>query len=139
MLSWWLWMTVIAAGVSAAPFALAQPVPPRRPPIERVEPSRKQPPADTPEAHKTEPKPEAHKPETPKPEAPQTKKPTEGVECLANLHAEGWDAEPAKPQAQKSECSVPEPVAVTRFRVRDQVVEFPDRPILACRFAGRLG
>ena len=49
------------------------------------------------------------------------------------------DAEPAKPAAGRSECSVPEPVAVKRLRVRDKVVEFPDGPILDCRFAARLG
>ena len=42
-------MTVLAAGASAASVALAQPMPPRRPPMERVE-SPKQPPARTPEA-----------------------------------------------------------------------------------------
>ena len=34
---------------------------------------------------------------------------------------------------------MPEPVAVKRLRVRDKVVEFPDGPILDCRFAARLG
>ena len=56
-----------------------------------------------------------------------------------SLRAGGWDAEPAKPAAGRSECSVPEPVAVKRLRVRDKVVEFPDGPVLDCRFADRLG
>ena len=34
---------------------------------------------------------------------------------------------------------MPEPVAVKRLRVRDKVVEFPDGPVLDCRFADRLG
>ena len=121
-------MTVLAAGASAAPVA-AQPMPPRRPPMERVEPS-KQPPARTPKAQSGK---------TPKPEALHAEQPTDGIECLAKLRAAGWDAEPAKPAAGRSECSVPEPVAVKRLRVRDKVVEFPDGPILDCRFAARLG
>src|SRR5215204_6351337 len=48
------------------------------------------------------------------------------------LRAGGWDAEPAKPAAGRGECSVPEPVAVKRLRVRDNVIEFPDEPILDC-------
>ena len=39
-------MTVLAAGASAASVGLAQPMPPRRPPMERVE-SSKQPPTHT--------------------------------------------------------------------------------------------
>jgi hypothetical protein len=58
---------------------------------------------------------------------------------LAKLRAAGWDVEPAKPAAGRSECSVPEPVAVKRLRVRDKVIEFPDAPVLDCRFADRLG
>src|SRR6187551_1812832 len=81
------WMTVLAAGASAASVGLAQPMPPRRPPMERVE-SSKQPPTHTPEA--------------------------------------------------KSE-KTPEPEAVKRLRVRDKVIEFPDGPVLDCRFADRLG
>jgi hypothetical protein len=42
-------MTVLAAGASAASVGLAQPMPPRRPPMERME-SSKHPPARTPEA-----------------------------------------------------------------------------------------
>src|SRR5215207_3864856 len=65
--------------------------------------------------------------------------PPTSVECLAKLRAAGCEAEPAKPAAGRSECSVPEPVAVKRLRVRDKVIEFPDEPILDCRFADRLG
>ena len=122
-------MTVLAAGASAASVVLAQPMPPRRPPTERVE-SPKHPPARTPEAQSEK---------TPQPEALHAQQSTDGVECLANLRAGGWDAEPAKPAAGRSECSVPEPVAVKRLRVRDKVVEFPDGPVLDCRFADRLG
>src|SRR5829696_2534214 len=116
MLSRW-WMTVLAVGASAASVVLAQPMPPRRPPTERVE-SPKHPPARTPEAQSEK---------TPQPEALHAQQPTDGVECLAKLRAGGWDAEPAKPAAGRSECSVPEPVAVKRLRVRDKVVEFADR------------
>ena len=122
-------MTVLAAGASAAPVVLAQPMPPRRPTMERVE-TPKPPPARTPEAQSEK---------TPQPEALHAQQPTDGVECLAKLRAGGWDAEPAKPAAGRSECSVPEPVAVKRLRVRDKVVEFPDGPVLDCWFADRLG
>ncbi len=118
----------LAAGASAASVALAQPMPPRRPPMERVE-SCKHPPARTPEA-KSE--------KTPQPEALHAQQPTDGVECLAKLRAAGWEAEPAKPAVGRSECSVPEPVAVKRLRVRDKVVEFPDGPVLDRRFADSL-
>src|SRR5215208_2099638 len=128
MLSRW-WVTVLAVGASAASVVLAQPMPPRRPPTERVE-SPKHPPARTPEAQSEK---------TPQPEALHAQQPTDGVECLAKLRAAGWDAEPATPAANRSECSVPEPVAVKRLRVRDKVVEFPDGPVLNCRFADRLG
>ena len=60
-------MTVLAAGASAASVGLAQPMPPRRPPMERVE-SSKQPPTHTPEA-KSE--------KTPQPEALHAQQPTE--------------------------------------------------------------
>ena len=98
-------MTVLAAGASAAPVVLAQPMPPRRPTMERVE-TPKPPPARTPEAQSEK---------TPQPEALHAQQPTDGVECLAKLRAGGWDAEPAKPAAGRSECSVPEPVAVSDF------------------------
>ena len=97
--------------------------------MERVEPTRDAPTAKTPETQKAE---------TPKPEAP-TEQPGDRIECLAMLRARGWEVEPARLTSGKSECSVAEPVKVKRFRVRDHVVDFPDGPVLDCRFADRLG
>ena len=101
-------MTVLAAGALAAPVAFARPMPPSA--TDGAGRITKQPPAQTPEAAKAKTsKPEAH-----------AEQPIDGVECLAKLHAAGWEAEPAKPAVNRSECFVPEPVAVQRLRVRDK-------------------
>src|SRR3954447_19240046 len=101
-------LILLSAVVLAAQCALAQPMPPARP-MELAEPPPKQAPGQglgPPPVHT--------------PAAPNGEQPSDG--CLAKLRAAGWVADPAKPAGGKSECYVAEPVAVRRFRIRDQLI-----------------
>jgi hypothetical protein len=58
------------------------------------------------------------------------------------MRALGWDAEPATIDASRARCSIDTPVRLNRLQlngVPSRSVEFPDRPVIACRFAIRFG
>lgn len=121
---------VIIAPVIIAQAALAQFVPPLPPPRPVEAPSAATPPA---------PKPEAS-PSFPKPGTPtaQTTAP-----CLADLKAAGFAVEAAEPSHVSNElCRIDTPVRLKAVPVPtkpETAVRISDQPILACRFADRLG
>lgn len=54
----------------------------------------------------------------------------------------GWDAEPATVDVSRDLCKIDTPVRLNRLQLSGppaRSIEFPDRPIVACRFAVRFG
>src|SRR4051794_4466550 len=108
--------------VLAPPLSVAAPLPPPRPREQGPVPSS--PPAP------------AHPAQPPAPSPPDE-------ECIAGLKKLGLDAETVSaPAAPEAECVIDKPVRLRSLRlsvgpVRD--VAFPDGPVVACRFAERVG
>ena len=68
--------------------------------------------------------------------------PKADVDCLAAMEAMGLEAEAAIIDASRKECGIDTPVRISRLRTKGAVprsIEFPDKPILACRFGLRFG
>ncbi|WP_048708156.1 extensin family protein [Microvirga massiliensis] len=105
------------------------PVPPRRP-TEAPSPM-------TPPGPRRETPPPAVKVDTPQAAPPETDT------CLTSLRAAGFDIESAEqPQVSKDECRIEMPVRLKAVPVPSKpgsAVRLTEQPVLACRFADRLG
>jgi hypothetical protein len=63
-------------------------------------------------------------------------------DCLASLKNMGWDFEAAAGTDRKDQCVIDTPVRLKNLQLggaRAQSIAFPDKPVLACRFAVRFG
>jgi hypothetical protein len=119
------WALMLAAAATVTQ-AAAQPIPPRRPPIQELVPTPQQAAPSVP----------AEVADQPKPEVPHS----DVGQCLAKLREGGWEADAAKATADNAACTVDEPVILKRLRfISNRSVAFPDTPVVACRFAERVG
>jgi hypothetical protein len=81
---------------------------------------------------------------TPAPATEPAKPPVEAAQandCLAALRASGFEFEQAS-SPTGAQCGIDAPVRLTRFKGAEGQgagVDFPDKPLLACRFALRFG
>jgi hypothetical protein len=80
-------------------------------------------------------------PQSPSPVEKPVAEPAQGDDCRAALNNAGFDAETAAAPSG-AQCAIDTPVRLLRLRGNGDKasgVEFPERPILACRFALKFG
>lgn len=117
----------LVAGALTAMVTAAAAAPDAATPLPMPDP-RGRPPAEAP----------ATPPPSPAPAAEPPAAPSETTLCHGELARLGGQFTPATPSAGAAQCRVESPVRLDSVTLDGRIVRFPDRPLVACRFAVRL-